>query len=116
MSKIKDHYPAVPSATTRRPMIVRPPGAANNNADDPLMKFANESRGNFGKGVITYRDGKFHLGDKEVAIGSKFIAYPDEMKRGWRKFGQDGEENEFHLHYVREDVPVAERETLGHMD
>jgi hypothetical protein len=116
VGKIKDHYPAVPSATTRRAMITRPPGAASPNAEDPFFKFANEAGGNFGKGVISYRDHKYYLGEKEVALGAKFVAHVSEMKRGWRRFGKDGEENEFRLHYVREDVPIEEREALGCMD
>jgi hypothetical protein len=117
MSKIKDHYSStLATSPSRRATITRPPGIGTPDANDPLMKFANEAGGNFGKGVITYRENKFYLGDKEVAIGSKFVVNASEMKRGWRRFGTGGEENEFLLHYVRDDVPVTEREALGHND
>jgi hypothetical protein len=97
-------------------MITRPPVSALPDPEDPFLKFANEAGGDFGKGVISFRQGKYYFGDKEVEIGTEFVAHVPEMKRGWCRFGRDGEEGEFRLHYLRDNVPIEDRETLGLTD
>jgi hypothetical protein len=53
--------------------------------DNPWLEAADEAGGGFGK-ILKFNKGTWEIGDDEVPEGAKYVAYIDEVARGWIKF------------------------------
>ena len=81
--------------------------------DNPWLEAADEAGGGFGK-LLKFNKGEWEISEDKVSEGREYIAYIDEVARGWVKF-EDGTVTDRQIIKVRDGKPPP-RETLGDND
>jgi hypothetical protein len=81
--------------------------------DNPWLEAAEEAGGGFGK-LLKFNKGDWLIGEDEVPEGTEYIAYIDEVARGWVKF-VDKQVEDRKIVKVRDGHP-PKREELGDDD
>jgi len=109
MGKMKEMATREPAAPPPAPEPAQVP--ARPDDFNPWLDPSNAGETSFGA-LMFYRQGKWCIGEEEVPLGSQFIAYMPEARRGWIRF-KDGKPVEPRLDYCRDCKPVPERDTLG---
>jgi len=81
--------------------------------DNPWLEAADEAGGGFGK-ILKFVKGTWEIGEEDLPEGKEFIAFIDEVARGYVKF-KDKTVVERHIVKVRDGHP-PKREDLGDND
>jgi len=81
--------------------------------DNPWLEAAAEAGNEFGK-LLKFNKGEWLIGEDTVSEGTEYIAFIDEVARGWIKF-EDGSVTDRQIVKVRDGKPLP-RETLGDDD
>jgi hypothetical protein len=81
--------------------------------ENPWLEAADEAGGGFGK-ILKFVKGEWEIGEETLPEGKEFIAYIDEVARGYVKF-EDKTVKERHIVKVRDGHP-PKREDLGDND
>jgi hypothetical protein len=81
--------------------------------DNPWLEAAAEAGSEFGK-LLKFNKGEWLIGEDTVSEGTEYIAFIDEVARGWIKF-EDGSVTDRQIVKVRDGKPLP-RETLGDDD
>ena len=81
--------------------------------DNPWLEAAAEAGSEFGK-LLKFNKGEWLVGEDTVSEGAEYIAFIDEVARGWIKF-EDGSVTDRQIVKVRDGKPLP-REALGDDD
>jgi hypothetical protein len=83
--------------------------------ENPWLEAAAEAGNPFGK-LLKYVKGAWQLGDDEVPIGTKYIAYIDQLARGWIHFEDGAVVGDPIIIKIADGSKLPPREALGEND
>jgi hypothetical protein len=82
--------------------------------DNPFLEAAAEAGGEFGR-ILKFVKGEWQIGEDTVPEGTEYVAYLDQLLRGWVQFA-DGAVVDRRIERVATGVKLPNREELGNTD